>query len=396
MSYSKNIKLTYIITPLLFANLAASTILIFLKQNGISITQIFILQAVASLIVLLFQMPAGLFADVIGRKRSIALGCVLYAFSSILTALSSTFFLFMICLGLLALATTFYTSADQAIVYDSLRFDKRQRLAKFVFGNQAVLKMAGLGVAVVFGGFIAGYSFRLNFVIMGFLGLVALLFSVRLRETVNIKKVSNIFLEFRSVLDSVYFMILVKPYMFVTLASAILGNIALFVLLYTQLYLDSFNISLVFFGFIYASFALSQGLGSKVGSFIEAFLMPKYFIVSNMLLMGASLVLIAMSKSFFSFLFSLHVFGFFSGFFLPVLSDYQNRFVPSLRRASVASFSAMINSGVFFLMALPLGLITDFFGLSIGLLATAAILALAIPVLGFRVDNEIIINSFED
>ena len=49
--------------------LAMPIIVIFFKENGLSLTQIMILQSVYSLTVALTEIPSGYFADFFGRKK---------------------------------------------------------------------------------------------------------------------------------------------------------------------------------------------------------------------------------------------------------------------------------------------------------------------------------------
>ncbi|GAG26419.1 unnamed protein product, partial [marine sediment metagenome] len=179
-------------------------------------------------------------------------------------------------------------------------------------------------------------------------------------------------------INSIHYIIHVKPYVILMLSLSILGNIGVLVLLYTQLFLDKFGVSLAFFGFVYASAAIAQGIGAKVGAFIETYLKPKFFTVIMLWCFTLSLLLISFSSSLASFLVTLHIFTFVSGLFSPVFADYQNRFVPSFNRATIVSFSSIVHSTMFFFMAIPLGLVTQFFGLNVGLIATAGITALAI------------------
>ena len=50
--------------------LAMPIIVIFFKENGLTLTQIMILQSVYSLTVALTEIPSGYFADFFGRKKS--------------------------------------------------------------------------------------------------------------------------------------------------------------------------------------------------------------------------------------------------------------------------------------------------------------------------------------
>lgn len=51
-------------------------ITIFYQENGLSMQDIFVIQSVFSLAVVLFEIPTGYFSDVFGRKKTMILGTI--------------------------------------------------------------------------------------------------------------------------------------------------------------------------------------------------------------------------------------------------------------------------------------------------------------------------------
>ncbi|PIN99999.1 hypothetical protein COT72_04150 [archaeon CG10_big_fil_rev_8_21_14_0_10_43_11] len=394
-AYRRNIGLNYILSFFLFANLAASTIVVFLQDNGLSVAQIFILQAIGPLVILLSELPTGVFADVSGRKKSIVVACVLFGLASFLTIFSHSFFSFLFVLSLAAFGSTFYSGSGDALMYDSLREERRTRFAKLAFSNNALFRLIGLGSAVILGAFIASINYRLNFALMSVISLIALFVALKFKEPESTARIKAKTV-WKETINAITLMLHVRPYVILMLALAVLSNISLVILIYIQFYLAGFGVNLFLFGFVYAALAIMQGVGVKVGSFIETFLKPKYFSILVMILYAASLGLLGISDSLVFFLVNAHLFMFVSGLFGAVFADYQNRFVPSMTRATIGSFSAIVNSFIFVLIIIPVGLASELFGLGAGVLLVALISLSIIPALGLRIDDDIILKSVDD
>jgi MFS family permease len=52
-------------------------ITIFYKEHGLSMQEIFIIQSVFAIGVVLFEVPTGYFSDVVGRKKTLLLGSII-------------------------------------------------------------------------------------------------------------------------------------------------------------------------------------------------------------------------------------------------------------------------------------------------------------------------------
>ena len=71
--------------------LTVPIIVLFFKENGLSMKQILLLQALFSVAVLLLEVPTGFFSDIFGRKKSIIIGAILASMGFTVYALSHGF-----------------------------------------------------------------------------------------------------------------------------------------------------------------------------------------------------------------------------------------------------------------------------------------------------------------
>jgi MFS family permease len=95
-------------------------VVLFYKENGLNVTQVFILQSVYSLSIVLLEIPSGYFADVLGRKNTISLGAILGFVGYAIYSVTSGFWGFFIAEVLLGFGQSMISGADSALLYDSL------------------------------------------------------------------------------------------------------------------------------------------------------------------------------------------------------------------------------------------------------------------------------------
>ncbi len=91
-----------------------------LAARGFSLWQIGLAEGVFHLISLLFEIPSGVVADLIGRRRSLIVAGGCGVVSALLMAFSGDFFGVCLSMAFSALALNFVSGSDEALLYDSL------------------------------------------------------------------------------------------------------------------------------------------------------------------------------------------------------------------------------------------------------------------------------------
>jgi MFS family permease len=109
----------------------------------------------------IFEVPTGVFSDLIGRKYTTMLGGFFYMLAGIFYALGFNYWFLVIGALMEGLARSFYSGNNEALLYDSLKkSDKSQELARFM-GFIGAAEQWALGIAALFGGILAAiYSFK--------------------------------------------------------------------------------------------------------------------------------------------------------------------------------------------------------------------------------------------
>ena len=388
MNYKTNAILLVIIEALVLANFAASTLVVFLKDNGISISQILLLQGIGSIIIILLEIPTGIFADVYGRKSSIIFGSLMYIFAGFLMIFANSFTTFFISLAISACAIVFFSGALTAIIYDSLKQSGVKNISKF-FSYANIFKAIALGVATILGGIIAKASYRYNFFIMVFLGFIALFISFIIKEPSYKKKKTTMRKESHNLRKTIKFILNSDPLLLLMGMTSVLGNLIIIVIVYMQPLMREVGFDIAQFGFIFAMLAVFQAIGGRVGCFLEKKFKAKNFALIVVYGIAFSYAILAVSFTTTLFVLSAAILSFFAGMFVPVWLVYQNKFIPSRKRATINSIGSLINSGVFVFFAPIFGLFTEVVSMRFSILLASIFSLLVVPLLARKLSNKL-------
>ena len=122
-----NIIRLYIIKLSKWLMLTMPIVFLFYKENGLATRDLFLLKAIYSFAIVLFEVPSGYFGDIWGRKSSLVLGSVLGFVGFALYCVSTEFWGFLICEVLLGIGMSFISGSDSALLYDTLQQAKREK-----------------------------------------------------------------------------------------------------------------------------------------------------------------------------------------------------------------------------------------------------------------------------
>lgn len=92
-----------------------------LAARGFSLWEIGLAESVYHVVSLLCEVPSGMAADLLGRKKTLVTGGVLVVLSSLLMAFAPNLFFICAAMGLQALSNTMFSGTSAALTYDSLK-----------------------------------------------------------------------------------------------------------------------------------------------------------------------------------------------------------------------------------------------------------------------------------
>jgi len=116
---------------------------VFLISRGFTLWQVGLAEGIFHIISLLCEIPSGMAADLIGRRRSLAVAGLCGTISALLMACSTGFFGVCLSMAFSALACNFISGSDEALLYDSLL--QCNRKADYVPVNARYTRIQTLG-----------------------------------------------------------------------------------------------------------------------------------------------------------------------------------------------------------------------------------------------------------
>jgi MFS family permease len=336
----------YLIVPILIP---------YYKANGLSATQVFLVQAAYAFFILVLEVPSGYLADVLGRKTTLIIGATAFPLGILIYYLGRGFPAFVLAELIIALANSMRSGCDSALIYDTLaELERTEEYAKFE-GRSFFYTRVGASAAAILGGLLALSTLRLPFLINILTASLMLPLSLALIEPRRKKLRSRNPL--REILRISRFSLAHKDMRPYILMGALIMSTGIIGLWSFFLYFESLNLSVGLYGLLFALFQLSSAMGSR-----QAHRIAKAWGENRTLLlilaMPLTLILLGLWNT--PVLIPMILFYAFAwGLSFPVILTALNTFITSDVRATVLSVANMTGSLTYVLLAPLFGGIVD-------------------------------------
>jgi MFS family permease len=334
---SKNILISYLSVFLLGLMFFAPFWALYLEKQLFSISNVALIIAINSLAAVLFEIPTGAIADIFGRKKTIVIGYIIFFISTISLYFGRSMSDFIIYAILFAIAGTLISGSDNALIYDTLKQEKKEKYYKKIVGTYHAIWPLGAIIGSIIGGYLANIELSLTILYTLIPFGAAIVVTIFLKEPKYHKeKHKNIFNHsFKSsklaVRNKTIFMLLLFTFFMWGLGES--------THLLKSLFFDFKGISFTQIGYV---FALTYGLSSighyfshdiseKFGNkktLIFASLLDPIVVIGATFLLGLPAALLLVSASLFF------------GIRNPIIYHLINKETPSKQRATVLSLTS--------------------------------------------------------
>ncbi|HBD96323.1 MAG: hypothetical protein A2015_15480 [Spirochaetes bacterium GWF1_31_7] len=157
MRINKNIVLLYIFS--FFKNFlifGAVSVPFYLHKAGLDYKGMFILEAVFSIGMVVFEIPTGIIADKFGRKISLLLGTLVFGGSFFIFGFVPVFHILIVAQIICALGMTMLSGADRALLYEVIQKSKASDKSGRIMARYDAFGTAGMLVAFPLGSLFVG------------------------------------------------------------------------------------------------------------------------------------------------------------------------------------------------------------------------------------------------
>ena len=344
----------------------------FFVSKGLSLAEIFYLQAVYATTIVLLEAPSGYFADLFGRKKLLIIGSGIHGLSYLLLNFANSLeslLLFEIVLGI---ASSLLSGADLALLYDSqyaIGEDVNSEHSKGI-ANLGFCRSSAEGLGALVGGILAMWSFDAMVLVQSAAASCCLVFAISLTEPPRLAgdysaKNTNIAYILR-------FMLAGDPMLRRIVVAIALYNLTTFLAAWLiQPYWEEQGLSLGVFGMLWCLQSFATASANKVGFSIERKLgaVPALVIIGVLPIaghLGLALLDGGLGITFGLLLFLCR------GLNQVILVNALNRRVPSEFRATANSLTSFLFRFTFIVFGPLVGFIAQSLSLTSAFLVLAA------------------------
>ena len=152
LNIKKQLGLLYISNFMFNISIAGAAWVLLLVSDGYSLIQVGFAETVFHIVSLIAEIPSGMFADVMGRKKSLIVSCIMTILSAAVRGFIPGFAAVCVSVGFSALSYNFISGSDSALAYDSLlESGKTDKYDRYVSTQTAIYRISN-GIATLFAG----------------------------------------------------------------------------------------------------------------------------------------------------------------------------------------------------------------------------------------------------
>ncbi|MDR2993825.1 MAG: MFS transporter [Bacillus cereus] len=177
-----------------FSNLffERSIFVLYLAYKGLTISQIAIFQGIINIAMMIGEIPSGIIADQIGKKKALMIGNVMMIFYYLCMLHSGKFLVAIFGAIIYGVGSTFITGTDEAYLYDLIT--DREASVKYL-GQLSAVITCSIGAAMFLGGYIQKIKWEM-IIVLGVIaqiaGIIVLLFLPNITYKANENKLTTV------------------------------------------------------------------------------------------------------------------------------------------------------------------------------------------------------------
>ncbi|MCT4612156.1 MAG: MFS transporter [Clostridia bacterium] len=327
-----------------------------LIAKGLSFAELMIVQAVYTFTCTLLDVFSGCLSDRIGRKKILIFGQILIIMSLGLWVFLDGFWPAVVLKAIYGAGMTFKNGADVSLLYESLKYMKREKEYEEVKGRADSYMYVFASVECILAGFVFGIDKNLPIAIAAILSLINLIFIVLFEETneheqkCRIKFLSELKVDTKYVLSNIK---IIK----IIVATSIYYFFIRINFIHFAPYLKDMNFKIEYIGIIYFVANLTTALATKHNNDLYMKFKGDSARVLHLILIGAGFLFV--TGNVYLFIIGMLVHQSFRSVYMNIVDLEINEIVDNDKRAAIMSYKSMILNLSYSLLAPIFGFMAE-------------------------------------
>lgn len=361
-SMEKNILIGYVFRFICNFDLSASIWVLYLVSKGLPLWKIGLLEGIFHLVSFLSEIPSGVIADLLGRKRAMILSRICCTVANVLMLFTNNLWFLALSFALSAWGYNFLSGSEEALIYDSLKEAGIQEKYLKVSGRLEMILNISQSTALLLGGILAEQSFVYCYLFASLISILSLIPCLFLIEPNSIKENIGKKVSFSLQLKTAFWYVRRdKKVIEILFSYSIIFTLYTISYFYGQEYFsqlglgkDKIGMVMFFVGIMNCiGAANSEKIAEKHGNNAKVFSIMLIALGTMGMITGNTWIVII----------SFGIMGFAVTMLYPIQSEALNRIIPSEQRATIISANSMVFS-MYMLVLFPIaGAVGDRFGL---------------------------------
>jgi len=341
-------------------------VVLFWQDNGLSLSEVMLLQSIFAIMIVALEIPSGYFADIYGRKRALIISSLCGFIAIIIFALGQNFWQFLIAEIFFALDVSFSSGTKSAFVYDTLKELGREKQYKKIWGDMFFYSLLSLALAGIIGSLLGAINLRYAVYasIPFFAFMIPLACSMQETQTHKAIIAKNYSKDLLHILK--YSLIKNHKLRWLIIYSGVIYAFNQAALWLYQPYFKLSGIQIAYFGLVFASFQIVAAISSKYAHQLEEKLGQNHSLALLVFLLAGSYFLMSNFIFLFSFSFCF-IQQFVRSFKRTIVTDYINQITSSNSRATILSAESFVGRIIYATILPILGLVVDAYTLKTAL-----------------------------
>ncbi len=362
LNIKNQIRTLYIMSGMDSLHIAGEAWVALLALRGYSLAEIGVLEGIFHAFSLCGEMPSGVVADVLGRKKALVASKWMSVLSIVLMICSNNFWMIALAIGVNALSYNLASGTREALAYDSLRMmGKEEEYHKYSSNDMIIYRLCS-AVAILCAGVALELGYRKAYALDLLMAVATVVLAFKLVEITEYKseKVKNASLraQFRDcVVSSVRFLKENPRCIAIIALNSVVGAVATLLLFFLQAKLPMLGLHTQLLGPALFFMGLGAATGAKCVSLIPKMRYRNIIFISVLGITIGVLTLLTGNP------YIVCLGGFVAGFsddFLQVRTDVVlNHMIPSEQRATLISVCSFAFSIVMIVLSPVMGAILD-------------------------------------